>query len=130
MFSGWNVLLFVTCFAVQWLFVGHFGWSEAAKYSAFLQNLLMSGLFIAMFVSRGGARGQKLVIATSKWIGTLAPTLLFGVIGRSAFIVGIGLLCSVLDLSYIVLLWSPRTHLMPADRELRDDVAVAQSARR
>src|SRR5689334_14837729 len=33
----------------------------------------MSGLFIAMFVGRRGSRGQSLVIAGAKWIGTLAP---------------------------------------------------------
>ena len=36
-------------FAVQLLFVVEFGWEDAARYAAFLQNLLMSGLFIAMF---------------------------------------------------------------------------------
>lgn len=118
MFAAWNVLLFFTCFAVQGLFIGHFGWSDAAKYSAFLQNLLMSGLFIAMFVARGGVRGQNLAIATAKWIGTLAPTLLFGAIEGSAFILGIGLLCSVFDVSYIALLWWARTNLMPAQNQI------------
>lgn len=129
MFAAWNVLLFVTCFVMQWLFIGHFGWGNAGEYSAFLQNLLMSGLFIAMFVARGGARGQNLVIATAKWIGTLAPTLIFGVIGRSAFILGIGLLCSVFDLSYIALLWWARTHFIPADNQIPEEVASAQSVR-
>jgi len=46
---------------IQVLFIGEFGLVDmrAAKYSAFLQNLLMSGLFIAMFVARRGARGQR-----------------------------------------------------------------------
>jgi hypothetical protein len=37
----------------------------------------MSGLFIAMFVARRGARGQSLVIAAGKWLGTVAPTIIF-----------------------------------------------------
>ena len=64
----------------------------------------LSGLFIAMFVARRGARGQSLTIGFAKWIGTLAPTLVFGVIQDSPFILGIGILCSVFDLAYIALL--------------------------
>ena len=69
----------------------------------------MSVLFIAMFVARRGSRGQSLVIAVAKWIGTLAPTILFGALAGSAFILGIGLLCSVFDLAYIgLLVWARR----------------------
>ena len=75
-------------------------------YAAFLQNLLMSVLFIAMLVARGGTRGQTLTIAVAKWIGTLAPTLTFGVIHGSPFVLGVGVLCSVFDLVYIGLVWT------------------------
>lgn len=105
LFVGWAVLLGTTSFAVQLLFVAEFGWDDATKYAAFLQNLLMSGLFIAMFVSRGSGRGQSLVIAAAKWIGTLAPTIVYGGYGNSALILGLGALCSVFDLTYIALLW-------------------------
>jgi hypothetical protein len=76
----------------------------------------MSVLFIAMFVARRGPRGQSIVIAVAKWIGTLAPTILFGVLGGSTFIVSVGLLCSVFDLAYIALLvWARRgLALVPA----------------
>ncbi|MDP9251779.1 MAG: hypothetical protein M3O80_02135 [Chloroflexota bacterium] len=85
------------------------GGHEAGQYSAFLQNLLMSGLFIAMFVARRGPRGQTLLIAFAKWIGTLAPTILFGFIYDSLFVIGIGLLCGVFDLAYIgLLVWAKR----------------------
>ena len=46
----------------------------------------------------------------SKWLGTLAPTILFGLLGGegmtgpNSFILVIGLLCSVFDLIYIALL--------------------------
>jgi hypothetical protein len=108
LFLAWAVLLGVTSFAVQLLFVAEFGWDDATKYAAFLQNLLMSGLFIAMFVSRGGTRGQSLVIAVAKWIGTLAPTIVYGGYGNSPLVLGIGTLCSVFDLAYIALLWRAR----------------------
>jgi len=104
LFAGWGVLIFASSYAVQWLFIGQFGWTDAAKYSAFLQNLLMSGLFIAMLVARRGIRGQSMLIAVAKWIGTLAPTIAIGVYEHSPFILGIGILCSVFDLVYIGLL--------------------------
>ncbi|MGJ7499385.1 hypothetical protein ACSFBF_03405 [Variovorax sp. ZT5P49] len=111
LFVAAGVGMVAVSFAVQGLFVLEFGMAgmQAARYSAFLQNLLMSGLFIAMFVGRRGARGQSLVIAIAKWIGTLAPTITFGVLLDLPFILGIGILCSVFDLAYIALLvWARR----------------------
>lgn len=108
MFAGWAVLVFGTGFAVQGLFLAHFGMHDATRYSAFLQNLLMSGLFIGLFAARRGPRGQSLGIAVAKWLGTLAPTLLFGVIEDAPFILGLGILCSVFDLAYIGLLLQAR----------------------
>ena len=108
-FIAWGVAMLGASIVIQLLFIGEFGLVDmrAAQYSAFLQNLLMSGLFIAMFVARRGARGQSLTIGFGKWIGTLAPTLVFGVIQDSPFILGIGILCSVFDLAYIaLLLWA------------------------
>lgn len=109
LFIGWAALLGITSFAVQLLFVAEFGWEEASRYAAFLQNLLMSGLFIAMFAARGGMRGQSLLIGVAKWIGTLAPTIVFGWYGNSPLILGVGALCSVFDLAYIALLWRATT---------------------
>jgi hypothetical protein len=113
LFIGWAVLLGTTSFAVQLLFVAEFGWDDAARYAAFLQNLLMSGLFIAMFVARGGRRGQTLLIAVAKWVGTLAPTIAFGWYGNSPLILGVGTLCSIFDLVYIGLLWRSRSQNSP-----------------
>ena len=108
LFLGWALLLGAASFAVQLLFVAEFGWDAASRYAAFLQNLLMSGLFISMFVARRSSRGQTLLIAVAKWIGTLAPTFVFGWYGNSPLILGVGLLCSVFDLVYIGLLWRSR----------------------
>ncbi|PWK70350.1 hypothetical protein BCL76_105303 [Streptomyces sp. CG 926] len=108
LFATWSVLVFGTGFAVQWLFLAHFGAHDASRYSAFLQNLLMSGLFIALYVSRQGPLGQSPTIAVAKWLGTLAPTVLFGVLEDAPFILGLGILCCVFDLAYIGLLLRPR----------------------
>jgi len=116
LFIGWALLLGLTSFVVQWLFVVEFGWTQASRYSAFLQNLLMSGLFIAMFAARGGLRGQSLLIGVAKWIGTLAPTIAFGWLGNSPLILGLGGLCSIFDLTYIALLWRGRSLSPPQAR--------------
>jgi predicted lipid-binding transport protein (Tim44 family) len=52
------------------------------------------------------------------WIGSLAPTILFGLLAGSGFILGLGLLCSLFDLAYIVLLvWARRGLVLePSDR--------------
>ena len=107
LFIGWSVLALITAFAIQYAVSREFGVSKGAAYSAFPQNLVMSILFIAMLAKRGSREGQSLLIAVSKWIGTLAPTILFGVIGQGGFprgsflILTIGLCCSVFDVIYI-----------------------------
>jgi hypothetical protein len=108
-FVTWAILVFGASCAVQWLFIAEFGVSGAVRYSAFLQTLLMSSLFIAMFFARRGLRGQTLTIAIAKWIGTLAATVLYGVVEFSPFILGLGIMCCVFDLAYIgLVIWGKR----------------------
>jgi hypothetical protein len=114
MFAAWSVLIFAASYVVQWIFLAEFGAHDASRYSAFLQNALMSGLFVQMIVARRGLRGQTLTIAVAKWFGTLAPTILFGVIEGSHLILGLGLICSVLDLVYIALvMWFSHAQIVP-----------------
>ena len=109
-FIGWSVLGLLTAFAIQYAVIREFGVAKGAAYSAFPQNLIMSILFIGMLAKRGSREGQSLLIAVSKWIGTLAPTILYGMIGQGGFprgsflILTIGLLCSAFDVTYIWLL--------------------------
>lgn len=58
LFAGWSALVFAGAFAVQWLFLAQFGTHDASRYSAFLQNLLMSGLFIALYAGGAGRAGS------------------------------------------------------------------------
>jgi hypothetical protein len=119
-FIGWSVLALIAAFCVEFAFRKEFDLRVGAGYSAFLQNLLMSVLFIDMLVRRASREGQSLTIAVSKWLGTLAPTILFGIIGDGGFpngsslIVVVGILCSVFDLIYIGLLLKTK----PAQVEL------------
>ena len=109
-FIVWSLLGLLAALILQYAFIGEFGLLVGRAYAAFLQNLLMSILFIGMLVQRGSGDGQSLVIAVNKWLGTLAPTILFGVLGGegfagpNAFILAVGLLCSVFDLIYIAIL--------------------------
>lgn len=87
-------------------FILHFeSYVEAAQYSAFLQNVAMSILFIVMLYKRDSSEGQSMLIAVAKWLGTLAPTIQQGIVqGFNIFILMTGILCSVWDIAYIVLL--------------------------
>lgn len=109
-FPLWGVLVIAVSYVIQLAFLKEFGYGSAAAYSAFLQNLLMSVLFIAMLVKRNSSEGQTLVIAVAKFFGSLAPTILFGILGyaatsdANAFILKIGLLMALFDFLYIWLL--------------------------
>lgn len=103
-FVPWIVLVLICCFALQIGFILEFKFIMAAQYSAFLQNLLMSVMFINMFIKRGTMEGQSLTLAISKWIGTLAPTLLMGVIYFNPLILICGIFCTIFDVIYISLL--------------------------
>jgi hypothetical protein len=113
----WTLLAIAVALVLQLAFILEFGFLVGRAYAAFLQNLLMSVLFIGMLVRRGHRGGQSLTIAVSKWLGTLAPTILFGVLGTStfegpsSFILIIGLFCALFDLIYIWML--AQTQLWP-----------------
>lgn len=118
-FYLWGALGLATSFILQYGFIAEFGLLMGAIYSAFLQNLLMSILFIAMLFQRNSTEGQSLVIAISKCIGTLAPTIFMGVLGISGYLEAnhlvllIGGLIFFFDLVYIWLL------IMAKKKEIR-----------
>lgn len=106
-FSG-SILGLICCFSLQIVFIVEFGFIMAAQYAAFLQNLLMSVLFVSMFRKRRSMQGQSVLLAVAKWIGTLAPTVLMGIINYNAMVLVCGIFCSVFDIIYIYLLLSKR----------------------
>ena len=103
-FVPYGILVLVCSFALQIVFIQEFGFVMACQYSAFLQNLLMSVLFIGMYIKRGNMEGQSLLLAVAKWIGTLAPTILMGVLVYNPVVMISGVFCSIFDLIYITLL--------------------------
>ena len=97
-----SILVLASCAVAQALFAIEFGTRVAPAYAAFIQNFIMSILFLALLFGREGTEGQSMVIAVAKWIGTLAPTMLFG---GNPLVLGFGVMCSVFDIIYIVLLY-------------------------
>lgn len=107
-FYGWTILVILSSFLVQWGFVIDFGRIPAMQYCAYIQNLIMSVMFIGMLEKRKSSRGQTMLLAVAKWIGTLAPLGLvymgYGSEQKQPAIIVMGILCSVFDLLYIYLL--------------------------
>lgn len=105
-FIPYSLLTFVSCLVLQLAFFLHFeNFVEAAQYSAFAQNAAMSVLFVLTLCRTGNSRGQSMLIAVAKWLGTLAPTIQQGLVqGINPYILLTGLFCSVWDILYIVLL--------------------------
>ena len=106
-FYAWTILGIAAMFLVQMSYIKEFGLEGhlSAQYSAFAQNLLMSIAFIHMLVKRGSTKGQSLLLAVAKWIGTLAPTITMGIMSTNYVVLACGLLCTVYDLLYIALLY-------------------------
>jgi hypothetical protein len=108
-FAALGASAVIVGFGVQLAFYSEFEPDTAAAYSAFGQNLLMSVLFLGMLLRRGSSSGQSLLIAWGKLLGTLAPTISFGILGGNAYVAIMGGLCLVFDLAYaIALRTSPR----------------------
>lgn len=117
-FIPWSVFGLVMAFVLQIVFLIGFGTYDLGTanlgiltnllnphlgcwYSAFIQNLVMSFLYIGMFIRRRGAAGQRLTIAVSKCIGTFAPTIMYGVMLGDKVVLALGLFTFVLDVIYI-----------------------------
>ncbi|MFJ8065189.1 hypothetical protein ACIQYS_11210 [Psychrobacillus sp. NPDC096426] len=73
------------------------------KYAAFLQNLMMSGLFISLLLSRGNSSGQSISIAVFKMLGSLLASIAFFLYFRTYLITILSLATLIYDWIYIVL---------------------------
>ena len=100
-FVPWTVLSLAACFVLQLLFIYEFGDVEGEKYSAYLQNVAMSICYLYMLNSRKSSKGQSMLIAVCKCVGTVTPTI-FGTMEGNMFILVTGIICFVFDLIYII----------------------------
>ena len=100
-FYGYSLLVIITGFFFVYLLSVELDHSQG-MYAAFIQNLMMSWLFIRMVQRRKSTAGQSIGIAVLKLIGTLAPTIIYG--AKSPFVMFLGLSCFVADAIYLFLL--------------------------
>ena len=101
-FIGFSLLVMLC--AAAWQLVFCYNSELWLIDTAFTQMILMSVMFIYMLWVRKSSRGQSLLIAIAKCIGSLGPTLYGLVHMHDCFMAGIGTICFVLDIAYIVLL--------------------------
>ena len=102
-FIGFSILLFLCAGAWQAVFCYN---SELWLIdTAFTQMILTSMMFVYMLFARRSSRGQSMLIAVAKCIGSLGPALYGWLRMRDCFMAGLGTICFVLDCAYIVLLY-------------------------
>lgn len=113
------LVAFVTCFGIMIVggpffrdFLPYFKGDlfESAKFIAFIQNAVMSILFVIMFLERRTSEGQSFTIAWSKWLGTSMTVGItyLGIEHRDNWhFVGIFVaVCFVFDVWYMVLIFN------------------------
>ncbi|WP_052356855.1 transmembrane-type terpene cyclase [Faecalimicrobium dakarense] len=79
---------------------------QAAGFIAYFQNLLMSILFVLMFLERRNLKGQSIFIAIFKWLGTLSVSImsLSGMVSSNPTELFVIFLIQFFDILYIYLL--------------------------
>jgi hypothetical protein len=109
-FVPWSLLVIAVSFVLPGAFIMQFGDYPGLAYAAFLENLAMSLLFIAMLARRKRRKAQSMIIAVAKLTGSLSMTTLYGLLGvevlggPNTLLLTIGALSCLFDLIYIALL--------------------------
>jgi hypothetical protein len=116
-FYPYSVLVLIISFGFVYLFSVTFH-NKNGMYIAFIQNMMMSWLFIAMRIKRNSLAGQSLGIAIFKMFGTLAPTLLY--CWDYPFIMFLGLNCFVADCIYIAMIWKRKVAIKAQEIDCKD----------
>lgn len=103
-FFSYSVLLLITGFVFEYAFhLEYVNKIPASSCASFFQNALMSILFFKQRFLDNKLKGQSLILAFSKMLGTF-----FMVIAKSAFlqinafIFAIGIICYTFDILYIL----------------------------
>ncbi|MBB3753373.1 hypothetical protein FHT44_005892 [Mycolicibacterium sp. BK634] len=68
-------LAFVMVTPIMVAIVSVFGRDDGSVYTAYIDNLIMSVLFLTMLIRRGNRRGQSMWIAWGKLLGTLTAAI-------------------------------------------------------
>lgn len=100
-----SIFIILVSFLLQYWIGEEKGLVLGAVYSAFWSNLLMSLLFIPLYYKRKNLLGQTLLIAYTKCLGTLAITILVGIIGINSLGGKISSITYIGGLTFIVDVW-------------------------
>lgn len=106
-FDLYSFLVLIASFIMQFAFYycpqTH---GSSAVYSAYVQNAAMSILFLAKILKKENVRGQSLIVAFGKLIGTLSYVLGDVVFGEiDIFVLLMGLVCFLFDALYVYFLF-------------------------
>lgn len=104
-FYPYSILVLITSYLFVYVFSVEFN-NKNGMYIAFIQNMMMSWMFINMAVKRKNLSGQSLGIAVFKMLGTLAPTMLYG--WDYPLVMFLGINCFVADCIYIGIVWNKK----------------------
>ena len=111
----WPTFLFTLVFSALTILLISQEFNEyIGIYAAFCQNLVMSVLFIHLFLKREDVAGQSLYIALSKIIGTLFPSVLFYLYFPHSYLLMLlyaGIF--IFDVTYFILLYFKLQNLTP-----------------
>lgn len=102
-----NISLLLVVFAAMYLLAYR---AEKWEFSAFLINAIMSAAFIVRASKSPGLR-QSTVISIGKLIGTLAATILNGIIYWNPLLLWLGGLCFLFDCYYLSMLHRQRMNI-------------------
>ena len=116
-FYPYSIFVLVVVFALIYFATRDLHDSTGA-YMAYIQNLMMSVLFINMLNQRGNLAGQSTGIALAKLVGTLTSTILF-YMWRVKFIVFTGGLIFTFDFIYLLLVINEGRLVWPFRLKLR-----------
>jgi hypothetical protein len=109
-FIPWSLLVIAVSFILHSAFILEFGTEHGLAYTAVMQNLVMSMLFIAMLSRRKSKRSQSMIIGMAKLTASLSTTIFYGIVeveashGPNYLLLVIGFLSCLFDLIYIALL--------------------------
>lgn len=103
-FWPWLIMALLAAIGLQYGFYAAFG-VAGNGYTAIIQNIPMSMLFIFLLYIRKSTEGQSMLIAIGKMVGTLGATVSIAIYMWDVLNVIGGLICFMYDIVYIVLLY-------------------------
>lgn len=112
-FSKNTYLLFAALFLIFFIIIMYFIFEyhgNLVSYSSFIDNMILSALFIRFALKRKNMRGQSVSIAVFKLIGTLSASFATYLQLDNTFFIVAGAVCLILDIIYTGILIYYKKH--------------------